>query len=236
MGGIQELVFELIYPFSSLLNTVLDILTRGSVTSIFDAVIDIVLYSGIIGGSEEDDRSIIDKIFSGIFGEKEADRITWGNAHKKIFSLVDKIFSMIKVQNVDLKAVTDNGKDKALEVTISKLKIGENEINLNLSIPMFDLDWVAGIGPGLRDGGNQMGENAIKKRTDSFLVIMQYIWKIVQVNKNALIDAKTGLLPVLLKDTYKTAGPFIESVLDVDLSNITVNRSEEHTSELQSQR
>ena len=80
------MVFELIYPFSSLLNTVLDILTRGSVTSIFDAVIDIVLYSGIIGGSEEDDRIHYRQDYQRYFGEKEADRITWDNAHTKIFS------------------------------------------------------------------------------------------------------------------------------------------------------
>ena len=51
---------------------------------------------------------------------------------------------------------------RLLEVTISKLKIGENEINLqSFRFRCFDLDWVAGIGPGLRDGGNQMGERTL---------------------------------------------------------------------------
>lgn len=219
-GGIQELIYELIYPFSTLLDVVLDIVTRGDITSIFDAAINIVFYSGIIGGSEDDDRSIIQKIIEGLFGSKtDADKITWSNAHTKIFTLVEKIFSIINVKDVTLTAVKDkDGTETALDVNIKNLKLGENVLDLALTVPKFDLSWVAGIGPGVRTDA-PMGTDAVKKRTDSFMVIMQYLWKIVQVNKDVLVG-DDGLLEALLGNAYVTAAPFIKSVLDVDIKGI----------------
>ena len=220
LGGIQELIYELIYPFSTLLNTVLDVLTRGEITSIYDAAIDIVFYSGLIGGSEDDNRSTIQKIIEGIFGKKEADKITWSNVHNRIFTLAEKVIAMLKVNNVELKAVTEKTDgalvETALNVKIKGLNINGNTLDLELNIPKFDLGWVAGIGPGkYTDGDDYDAYNpaAVKKRTDSFLAIVQYIWKIVQVNKNVLAGDK-GLLSTLLGDAYVTAAPFILSLLD----------------------
>ena len=87
-----------------------------------------------------------------------------------------------------------------------------------LTVPKFDLSWVAGIGPGVRTDA-PMGTDAVKKRTDSFMVIMQYLWKIVQVNKDVLVG-DDGLLEALLGNAYVTAAPFIKSVLDVDIKGI----------------
>ena len=119
-------------------------------------------YSGIIGGSEDDDRSIIQKIIEGLFGSKtDADKITWSDAHTKIFTLVEKIFSIINVKDVTLTAVKDkDGTETALDVNIKNLKLGENVLDLALTIPKFDLGWVAGIGPGVRDDA-PMGTDAV---------------------------------------------------------------------------
>ncbi|MDE7124775.1 MAG: hypothetical protein K2N83_04745, partial [Eubacterium sp.] len=227
-GGIQELIYELIYPFSTLLDAVLDIVTRGDITSIFDAAIDIVFYSGLIGGTEDDDRSVIQKIIEGLFGSKtDDDKITWSNAHTKIFTLVEKIFSIIDVKDITLTAVKDkDGTETALDVTIKNIKIGDNVLDLALTVPKFDLDWVAGIGPGKYTSNEADYDDynplAVKKRTDSFMVIMQYLWKIVQVNKDTLVN-NDGIFAALLKNAYGTAIPFINSVLDVKLTGINSN-------------
>ncbi|MDE6111233.1 MAG: hypothetical protein K2F65_04870, partial [Eubacterium sp.] len=207
-----------------LLDVVLDILTRGEITSIFDAVIDIVLYSGIIGGDKEEgkDKNVIKDILSSLFGEKDNDRITWDNAHLRIFDLVEKVFSLIKVENISITSEKDKDKEIALKVVIKDIQLGEDTRDLELSIPRFDLGFVAGIGPGRYTNTDYDANNpaAVKKRTDSFLVIMQYIWKIVQVNKDLLTNDKDGVLKSLLGDAYETAIPFVNSVLDNTRSEI----------------
>lgn len=216
-GGIQKLIYSLLFPIGNFVDNILTVILEEE-SLIYDVALDIVFNSGLIGGSSEN-KNILSSILGSIFGNKDDTSIKFATLHNNIFTLAEKVIALLKVNNVSLKAIKDkSGKELALEVIIKKLNINSQELDLTLNIPMFNLEWVAGIGPGRRNDA-PMGVNAVKKRTDSFMAIIQYIWKIVQVNKDALAG-NNGLLAALLGNAWGTASPFILSVLD---ENISVN-------------
>ena len=215
-GGIQKFLYTLLYPVSNFVDGVLTVLLEKD-TLIYDVAINIVFYSGIIGNKDENKNVLVD-ILQTIFGNKnEDDTLTFATLHENIFTLVEDIIGLLGA-DID---VTTNKDGDVLTITLKKLEINGKTLNLPLSIPYPDLKWVAGIGAGKRfSTAQQLSAEATKKRTDSFLAIMQYIWKIVQLNKDTL--TKTGgILNALLGDAYATAIPFVNSVFDVNIKNVT---------------
>ncbi|MDE6124340.1 MAG: hypothetical protein K2G22_03815, partial [Eubacterium sp.] len=190
-------------------------------TLIYAIAIDIVFNSGLIGSNNEN-KNVLGSILGSIFGNKDADAITFATLHKNVFTLAEKVVALLKLDGFEINAVTDkSGKETALDVIIKNIKLGDNILDLTLTVPAPDFAFVAGIGPGVRNDA-PMGTNAVKKRTDSFMAIMQYLWKIVQVNKDTLVG-NDGIFAALLGNAYGTAAPFIKSVLDVNITGINSN-------------
>ncbi|MDE6110411.1 MAG: hypothetical protein K2F65_00710, partial [Eubacterium sp.] len=223
-GGIQKLIYTLLYPIGNFVDGILTVLLKED-TLIYDVALEIVFNSGIIGA--EDNDNVLSKVLGSIFGKKDENAFRFATLHEHVAELAQRVVAFLKLENIEIKALTSGSSifgssdEVGIGVTIKDITINEKKLDLNLIIPSTNLKWVAGIGPGRRADIATNGPLAVKKRTDSFMVIMQYIWKIVQLNKDALIDLKDGVLPVLLQDAYKTAGPFIESVLDIDIKGVT---------------